>query len=492
VFRRGLLRFSSRRVRRADVRRLSEKLSLLISRRGAVPLLIICLWAIAVFPNLSVRSFVWEEGTNAEIARDILSNGHLLQPEVHGIRWNEKPSLLPWLIAGVAKFTGEVNEFSARFPAMIAVVLTALLVQSLTRRYTSLNASLLAALFFMLSPMLLQKLAIAEPDTLITLFSFGAFVLWWNGVEAGRVSWARWIGCGLLLVVLAMAKGPQPVGYFALGVSAYVMVSRRWRDIPGLFICLMMPAVATVAWAAAVYKPGDEATWISYARLRSAPSLGNYLVRNARVVLALIAEVLPSILLLPFLMGRLRQNQPVVALPPVALPLALYAGICTIAVVLWPGSNSRYAMPCVPALAVLGGFAWDAIAGTGWARLRGITAAAVGALAVFQIALVNVIMPVFADRFGASRVAGQAIEHAIRADPAPAFCTDLATNQIFYARVPIRCIDPKDLGSVSAPAWLIMPRDQAPLLAQLKTSNVASVVVETESGPRLLAIRLKN
>lgn len=322
-----------------------------MARRGAATFLIICLWAIAVFPNLPVRSFIWEEGTNAEIARDILSNGNLLQPEVYGIRWNEKPSLLPWLIAGVAKVTGEVNEFSARLPAMIAVVLTALLVRSLTRRYASRDASLLAALFFMFSPMLLQKLAIAEPDTLVTLLSFAAFVLWWNGVEVGRIGIWRWIGCGLLLAILAMAKGPQPVGYFALGVFAYVVVTRRWRDIPGLFVCLSVPAMATVAWAAAVYQPGDEATWISYARLRSAPSLADYLVRNTQVFLNLVVELLPSILLAPLLMWCARQNKSGADVPPVALPLALYAGICTIAVVLWPGSSSRYAMPCVPALA---------------------------------------------------------------------------------------------------------------------------------------------
>lgn len=456
-----------------------------------MPLLIVCLWAIAVFPNLPVRSFIWEEGTNAEIARDILSNGNLLQPEVYGIRWNEKPSLLPWLIAGVAKITGEVNEFSARFPAMIAVVLTALLVHSLTRRYASRDASLLAALFFMFSPMLLQKLAIAEPDTLVTLLSFAAFILWWNGVEAGRIGIWRWIGCGLLLAVLAMAKGPQPVGYFALGVSAYVVVTRRWRDIPGLFACLTVPAAATIAWAAAVYQPGDEATWISYARLHSAHSLADYLVRNTQVFLNLVVEVLPSILLAPFMIWRAGQNKSGADVPPVALPLALYAGICTIAVVLWPGSNSRYAMPCVPALAVLAGFAWDALAGKAYARFRGITVIAVCALAAFQIALANVVVPLFADRFGASRIAGQTIERAIRADPAPAFCTDLATNQLFYARLQIRCIDPENIASVTAPAWLIMPRDQAPLLAQLKSGQTARVVAETESGPRLSAIRLE-
>lgn len=116
--------------------------------------------------------------------------------------------------------------------------------------------------------------------------------------------------------------------------------------------------------------------------------------------------MLPSILLTPFLMWRAGQNKSGVDIPPVALPLALYAGMCTIAVVLWPGSNNRYAIPSVPVLAVLAGFAWEALAGTAYARFRGITVIAVCALASFQIALANVVMPVFADRFGASRIAG--------------------------------------------------------------------------------------
>lgn len=467
---------------------MAARLSWLMTRRGAVPLLIICLWAVAAFPNLSVRSFIWEEGTNAEIARDILSNGNLLQPEVYGLRWNEKPSLLPWLIAGVAKVTGEVNEFSARLPAMIAVVLTALLVQSLTRRYASLNASLLAALLFMFSPMLLQKLAIAESDTLVTLFSFAAFVVWWNGVEAGRVGWWRWIGCGLLLAILAMAKGPQPVGYFVLGVSAYLAVTNRWRDIPGLLVSLLIPATATVAWAAAVYRPGDEATWISYARLGSAPNIGNYIVQNARVFFSLTVELMPAILLAPFLWYAKNDGR---AVPHVALPLALYAALCTIVVVLWPGSNSRYAMPCVPAIAVLAGLAWDVTTEAKYGWLRRIAVAIVSVLIVFQMMFTNAVVPLFADKFGGSRIAGQGIERAIRANSAPVFCTSLATNQLFYMRAgPVRCVDPAGLGSILAPAWLIIPREHAPLLAQLNSGLGARLAVETDTGPHLSLMRL--
>ena len=165
-----------------------------LRRPGAVPILIIVIWACAVLPNLPLRAFIYEEGTNAEIARDILARGDFLQPSVYGIRWHEKPSLLSWLIAGFAKLTGGVNEWSARLPTMLSVLITALLVQRVTRRYAGLKASLFAALAFIFCPLLLQKLTVAEPDTLVTVLSFGALVVWWSGVAAGRLTILHWIG----------------------------------------------------------------------------------------------------------------------------------------------------------------------------------------------------------------------------------------------------------------------------------------------------------
>lgn len=134
-----------------------------LRRPGAVPILIVVFWACAVLPNLSLRAFIYEEGTNAEIARDILARGDLLQPYVYGLRWHEKPSLFSWLIAGFAKLTGGVNEWSARLPSLLSVLITALLVQAVTRRYAGPSASLFAALALIFCPLLVQKLTVAEP-----------------------------------------------------------------------------------------------------------------------------------------------------------------------------------------------------------------------------------------------------------------------------------------------------------------------------------------
>ena len=268
------------------------------------PVWVILVWALAVLPSLSVRSFIWEEGTNAELARDILVHGNLLEPSIYGVRWAEKPSLLPWLIAGVARLSGEVNELLARLPAMLAVLAAALLVLSITRRRASTPAACFAAACFLFCPLLLRKLTIAEPDTVITVLSFAALVIWWGGAQT-RLSWRRWLACGLLLAAAAMAKGPQPIAYFALGVGGFTVLHRRWGDLPGLVFSLAMPAIAVVAWAFAVYRPGDLTHWLGYMRLGHRIEPVAYLVERFRFSGVLLLDLLPATLLLPFLVASM-------------------------------------------------------------------------------------------------------------------------------------------------------------------------------------------
>jgi len=451
---------------------------------------IVLVWAIAVLPNLSVRSFIWEEGTNAALARDILASGDLLEPGIYGARWAEKPSLLPWLIAGAARLTGRVDEWSARLAPMLAVLLMALLVQRLTGRYATVPASLFAAAAFMFCPLLLRKLTISEPDTIITLLSFAAFVVWWRGEEAGRVTVWRWLACGVLLAILAMAKGPQPVGFFALGVGSYLIACRRWA-LPGLALCLALPAAATLAWAAAVYRVGDLPVWVGYMRLSIGIDLLRYLSERVRFAGGLSLDLLPSTMLLPFYLIPWWRRQHGTAAIPVIAPLLLYAGVCTLALFFWPGANTRYAMPAAPAVAVLAGFAFDALWHRGHLAAR-VAGAMAAILFAYQVALVTVAMPLFAERFGATRQAGMALERAIGAAPAPVFTIGGPhTNELFYVAQPIRrVVDPLSR-AITAPAWLLAPSAEVRQLEKLRPDLTARVVVETSAGPGLVAARLE-
>jgi 4-amino-4-deoxy-L-arabinose transferase-like glycosyltransferase len=457
-----------------------------LRRPGAVPLLVILFWACAVLPNLTVRSFIYEEGTNAEIARDVLANGHFLEPVIYGIRWHEKPSLLGWVIAGFGLLRGGVNEWSARLPAMLSVLLTALLIQRVTRRYASLSASLFAALSYVFCPLLLQKLTIAEPDTLITVLSFGAFVLWWDGMATGHVTIFRWIGCGLLLAVLSMAKGPQPAAFFAMGVAAYLLIERQWRSLPGYALCMLVPAAATIAWGAAVYQPGDEGTWVSYARLSYRPALLDYLVRNTRNAGTLLLELLPASLMLPFIPWPWRRDRNA-DIPAIVAPLVLYSGVCTALLVLWPGFNTRYAMPMAPSLAVLAGIAWERLKKSHYDIVRRGAATVLCLLIIYQIVLVVVIMPLFADRFGENRLAARAMEQAMGAAPAPAYCVRIDTNVFFYLSTPPRCLDLRGIAALTPPAWLLMHHSAVVQFMQLRPDLDVRIAVDNLTEAQLTA-----
>lgn len=462
-----------------------------LQRPEIVPALIIVLWACATLPNLTVRSFIYEEGTNAEIARDVLAHGHFLQPIVYGYLWHDKPSLLSWLIAGVALVTGGVSEWSARLPAMLSVLITALLVHRVVRRYASPVASLFAALSFLFCPLLLQKLTVSEPDTLATMLSFAALVVWWDGAALGKVTFWRWGACGLLLAALALVKGPQPAAFFGLGTAAYLLIARRWRDVPGWFLCMIFPVAAFAAWIAAVYHPGYEGTWLGYGRFLYRPAFLDYLARNSHNTGSLFLELLPASVLIPFIPWPWKRRADARPVPPVVAPFVLYAGVCTALLVLWPGFASRYAMPMAPSLAVLAGIAWDRLEKSRYAVMRRVTAIMLSLLVVYQVLLVVVVMPVFADRFGETRIAGEAIGQAIRAAPAPAYGVWLDTDVLFYAKIPLQRLEPTDVAAISAPAWLVIPAPDLAEFSRLRPDLKPSVAVGPLTEKQLIAARLE-
>jgi 4-amino-4-deoxy-L-arabinose transferase-like glycosyltransferase len=461
------------------------------ARRVAPWVWIVGAWALSALPNLTGRSFRWEEGNYAVMARDMLARGDLLEPAIFGMRWAEKPALLAWLIAGVARLTGSVDEWSARLVPMLAILATALLVERFTRRYAGRTGALFAALAFMLCPIVLRKLRIAEPDTLITFLSFAAFVLWWNGEERGRVSPGRWLACGGLLATLAMAKGPQPVGFFALGVGGYLVARRRWTALPGLGLCLALPAAATLAWAAAVYR-GDQdlSIWATYLRVHDLRfNIRHYVKERVRFAGGLPIDLLPSTLLVPAALRAWRRPAPAGSAAPI-LPLAAYAGFCTLALLVWPGTKTRYAMPIAPAVAVLAGLAFEPLLRRRHWLARAAGAATIGLL-VYQVILVTVVIPLRVAKYSAPRWRAPILDAAIAAAPAPVFTIGKAqSNKLFYLTHPIRSVGPED-PALRPPAWVFASRKQLDRVRALRPDLGIREVMPAVSGAGLVLARIE-
>jgi hypothetical protein len=177
--------------------------------------------------------------------------------------------------------------------------------------------------------------------------------------------------------------------------------------------------------------------------------------------------------------------------PAIVAPFVLYSGVCTAILVLWPGFTSRYAMPIAPSIAVLGGIGWDAMGNSRYAVARRIMAIVLSLLVVYQVLLVVVIMPLFADRFGETRLAGEAIGRTIRAAPAPAYGVWLDTDVLFYVKIPLQRLEMSGLGAISPPAWLVIPAPDLALFGNLRPDLKANVAIGPLTEKQLTAARIE-
>ena len=129
-----------------------------------------------------------------------------------------------------------------------------------------------------------------------------------------------------------------------------------------------------------------------------------------------------------------------------------------------------------------------------WQRRRFVSrfaAILLAALFAYQLALVGVVMPMFSDRFGASRTTGRTIDRAISQAPAPALAIDaLDTNEFFYVYHPIRLLDLRDAAAVAPPAWLLVLPDNLRWIEEQNPALAVSQLVKPNSSAGVVAARI--
>ncbi len=219
-----------------------------------VPWVCLLLWFVLIVPAISLRGFHYEEGTVVALARGALEDGHWIVPHHYGMRFVERPALMSWLIAVLGSVFG-INQWTVRLPHVASLLVGGILVFRLARTQVSALAASFAASCFLLSPIILQKRTTAEPDVMLSVMLFGAFMVWWEGhVRGGPTLW-RWLATGLLLAAATLIKGPQPAAYFLLGVGAFLVLRRHWDELPGFILANAIAAAVALGWYAAIYQP---------------------------------------------------------------------------------------------------------------------------------------------------------------------------------------------------------------------------------------------
>jgi 4-amino-4-deoxy-L-arabinose transferase-like glycosyltransferase len=323
------------------------------------------------------------------------------------------------------------------------------------------------ALCWFACSMIGQKFITAEPDVTLSTLLFAAFVVWWKG-SSRRITVARWFAVAVLLGAAGLTKGPQPIAYFTLGVGAYLSVKRRWSDIPGFVFVNALAGAIVGAWYLAVVEPGDVAHWGSHSRLSDGMAMSHWLRDHLDFVVSIFVEWLPgSLLLAPAIVALARKER--FADNDLMLALVLYAGICTLVLLVWPGGiATRYAMPANLALAALGGLLFEAW----WFRhplLIGASNTVVIGISTYLVLLGWIAMPLVPDAFRQTRIAAQEIGAVRALHPGPLYVSKEASKPNILAYVPgqVRVVDLSDIAQLAPSSLtLLVPADVTALKAE--------------------------
>ncbi|MBP1677503.1 MAG: arnT 2 [Bacteroidetes bacterium] len=206
----------------------------------------IVVFAILLFiPGLgSVHLFDWDEINFAESAREMLATGDFLTVRVNFEPFWEKPPLFIWMQAASMKIFG-VNEFAARFPNVIAGIVTLLVLFNIGRKLKDTRFGYIWVMVYAgsLLPFFYFKSGIIDPwFNLFIFLGTYFFVLFTNPENKGN-KYLQVATSGLFLGLAILTKGPVGFLIFLLTFGVYLIfkkfrISYTWKQVLLFFAVL--------------------------------------------------------------------------------------------------------------------------------------------------------------------------------------------------------------------------------------------------------------
>jgi 4-amino-4-deoxy-L-arabinose transferase-like glycosyltransferase len=448
-------------------------------RLGALPyprLTIVLAWAVMVLPLVFWRGFNSDEGLAVSLARTALEDGQWMVPHLFNVRWVERPTLLSWVIAALSWPFGWVDQVTARTPIVLSVLAGALLVYAFVRQVARPAAAFVGAALFLSCPIVIRGFVMTTADLPLAVVLFAALLVWWQGEARGQVSWRRWLAIGAILACAGLLKGPQPLGYFFLGVGLYQLLTRSFRSMPGLVFAGVVSALPLFAWYGFVIDDGDAENWARFMRLGS--SLSAPLPGPAMAFVQTVFDTLPAIVAAAaFLLLRWRDTAPAEAPPRLITALLCYTLTCSALILFWPGgATPRYFFPAVPALCVLGALGFAAFAER---RPRAVAPALLiaGSLLTYSV-VYAMASPLLPRAFRSTALDGARISDVVTREPAVIYRVNTAAlNTMPYVRGRIRDISLGEATELRAPAYLVVTREDAATIAARQPGRFTLVLV---------------
>lgn len=313
-----------------------------------------------IFINLNLYSnklpLFGEEHRRSIVAQEMMLTGNYIVPTIFQQPYLNKPPLQNWLISAASLPFGEVTAFSARLVSILSFVLIALsmyLFMLKVKPEIAFTALLIVATNYL---MLCEYSNMAEPDMLVTLFTFLAYIFYILNPRrfANILVSSIFMGAGIL------TKGVSPI-FFYPGIVAYLFTVKQNRSKMFAFLGLhlVMSLILPAAWAAMYYFQGDT---LQLARnfsheltTRADRSFWQFMVHLFYFPIRVFAVLLPWSLVLWYAFRK-----QVIKDPAYASSFAIFI-ISAVIFIAVPGSRDRYLMPAYPFFAIVAAYHIDAL-----------------------------------------------------------------------------------------------------------------------------------
>ena len=115
------------------------------------------IWAGIYLPTLGTLELKGEEGRRILPGQTMLRNGDWIVPQVGGEAYLRKPPGINWLAAISFKLTGVENEWTARLPSVLGVLLLVLTTFLAGQRWLGYETAFASAIFTMTNLAMIEK-----------------------------------------------------------------------------------------------------------------------------------------------------------------------------------------------------------------------------------------------------------------------------------------------------------------------------------------------
>jgi 4-amino-4-deoxy-L-arabinose transferase-like glycosyltransferase len=212
-----------------------------VNSRRALILLILLSGIVGLSFQGSRGLYESTEGRYAEVAREMLTSGHYLEPTLEGKPHWTKPPITYWTIAAGLRVFGQ-NEWGARIFSVVAFVLTVVAVVSIGKTLWDDSAGIAAGFIYATYVFTVAAAAALSTDTLLTLFEVLGVLAYVRAYRTAGTSTSKtWVCMMWLAFGLAFStKGPPALLPLVALIVFHWHAGRPFRAANGYGIAIFL------------------------------------------------------------------------------------------------------------------------------------------------------------------------------------------------------------------------------------------------------------